>query len=229
MNIGGFQKVSLIDFDNNITAIVFTQGCNFRCPFCYNQSLVLPDKFSKLIDEDYVIDYLKNRNKLLTAVTITGGEPALQRDLFSFIDKVKSLGYIVKVDTNGSDIEAVKKLVKIVDYIAMDVKSSSCKHARASMSTTSFDTIKESIRVIDNSNIACEFRTTCVPTLVEGKDIEQIASLLPKRSKYFLQRFENNNILDNTLTVAPYDYETTLFLKGIASKYVDTYIRGFNV
>ncbi len=229
MNIGGFQKVSLIDFDNNITAIVFTQGCNFRCPFCYNASLVLPDKFTELISEEYVLDYLKKRRGVLTAVSITGGEPTLQPDLFNFINVVKSMGYIVKVDTNGSNPSVVNKLVDTVDYIAMDVKTSGCKFSVASGSITSFDTIKESINIISSSNIPCEFRTTCVPTLVEGKDIEQIASLLPKRSKYFLQKFENKSTLDDSLNVTPYDYDTMAFFMGIARKYVDTYIRGFNV
>ncbi|OQX50761.1 MAG: anaerobic ribonucleoside-triphosphate reductase activating protein [Candidatus Cloacimonas sp. 4484_209] len=125
MKIGGFQKVSLIDYPGKICAIVFTRGCNFRCPYCHNPELVLPENYSPLIPEEEIFSFLEKRRGKLDAVEITGGEPTLQEDLTEFIRKIKEMGFLVKLDTNGSFPSVLEKVIYsgLVDYIAMDVKA----------------------------------------------------------------------------------------------------------
>ncbi|HRR41920.1 MAG TPA: anaerobic ribonucleoside-triphosphate reductase activating protein, partial [Syntrophales bacterium] len=125
MNIGALQKFSLIEYPGKICAIVFTQGCNFRCPYCHNRELVDPEAYGPTITESDVFSFLEKRKKKLDAVTVTGGEPTLQPDIFSFLEKLKTMGYLTKVDSNGSHPEVLKKLIdsRLVDYIALDVKA----------------------------------------------------------------------------------------------------------
>jgi pyruvate formate lyase activating enzyme len=125
MKIGGLQKFSLLDYPGKISAVVFTQGCNFRCPYCHNPELVDPERFQECIPEDEIFAFLETRRGKLEAVTVTGGEPTIQNGLSSFVRRIKDMGFMVKLDTNGSRPEVLEELIrhKLIDYIAMDIKA----------------------------------------------------------------------------------------------------------
>ena len=191
MRIGGLQKFSLIDYPGKICAIVFTQGCNFKCGYCHNPELVDPKRFSKPISEKEIFSFLKKRQGKLEAVVITGGEPILQPDLIKFIKKVKGLGFLVKLDTNGTDSRVLKRLIdkKLIDYIAMDVKAPLEKYGEVVNAKVNLDKIKESIDLIINSNIDYEFRTTIVKSQLSVDDIIEIGKLIKDAKLCVLQKF----------------------------------------
>ena len=181
--------MTLIDYPGKIACTVFTIGCNFFCPFCHNPELVDPEKIKKqpIISEKEFFEFLTGRKGMLEGVCITGGEPTLHKDLPGFIKKIKELGFSVKLDTNGSNPEMLKKLIgeKLIDYIAMDIKNSNLKSQ-----------ISKSVEIIKNSRIDYEFRTTVVPVLHTKEDIIQIAKEISPAKKYFLQQFRPGKNLD---------------------------------
>lgn len=191
MIIGGFQKFSLIDYPNNICAIIFTRGCNFRCPYCYNPELVDPKRFRQPISNSIIFSFLEKRKGKIDAVEITGGEPTLQKDLVEFIEKIKNMGYLVKLDTNGSNPNIVEKIISrnYVDYIAMDVKAPLQKYQEITGINIDTKEIENSINLIINSGIDYEFRTTLVKSLLSKEDIIDIAKILKGAKRYILQRF----------------------------------------
>ncbi len=199
MILGGLQRTTLIDFPGRVACTVFISGCNFRCPFCYSSELVLPKKIIKhpILAEKVFFDFLKKRKGLLDGVVICGGEPTLNKDLPMFCRKIQKLGFLVKLDTNGSNPEMLKKLFKekLVDYIAMDVKQNqkskvkNQNYDRAAGVRVDLDKIKKSIEVIKNSGVNYEFRTTVVPGIHTKKDILEIAKWLSGAKKYYLQNF----------------------------------------
>jgi len=200
MIIGGFQKFSLIDYPDKICAIVFTQGCNFRCPYCHNPELVDPKKFGIELKEDEVLSFLDRRKGKLDAVTITGGEPLLQSGLSPFLSAIKRLGYLVKLDTNGSFPSRLKKIIELksVDYIAMDIKASLDKYNKAIKTKIDTKKILDSIRLIMNSGLDYEFRTTVVKALFEKDDYYKIGQLIKNARLYVLQKFVPSKTLDDT-------------------------------
>ena len=191
MKIGGFQKFSLIDYPGKIAAVMFTQGCNFRCPYCHNPELVLPELFEKEMPFEEIIDFLKFRKEKLEGVVITGGEPTLQRDLTAVIRRIKELGYSVKVDTNGTNPEVLKDLIeaKLLDYVAMDIKAPFEKYNELSGVEVNLEKIKQSIRLIMISGIDYEFRTTVVKYLLTEKDVELLKSDFSNAKRYVLKDF----------------------------------------
>ncbi len=191
MRIGGLIKFSLIDYPQKVAATIFTQGCNYRCPYCHNADLVLPENFKELIPEDEILDFLNKRKDKLKAVVITGGEPTLHHDLPEFLRKIKELGYSVKLDTNGSNPEMLKILFeqKLVDYIAMDVKAPFEKYDLLTGISADVSVVKESIDLITKSGIEHEFRTTVIKSLLSYDDIQKMYALVPKTSLYKLQEF----------------------------------------
>lgn len=191
MLIGGFQKCSLIDYPGRVCAIIFTTGCNFRCPYCHNPELVYPGLYPKPIPEKEILSFLARREGRLDAVTITGGEPALQTDLADFIMKVKKHGFLVKLDSNGSKPEVLENLInsKTVDYIAMDVKAPLQKYKTVTGSDIDPEKIRESIELIMNSNTDYEFRTTVTRNELDGADILKIGKLLEGAKLLVLQKF----------------------------------------
>lgn len=199
MIIGGFQRFSLIDYPDKICAIVFTQGCNFRCPYCHNPELVDPKKFGIELKEDEILSFLDRRKGKLDAVTITGGEPLLQLDLSTFLSEVKRLGYLVKLDTNGSFPSRLKKIIqsKCVDYIAMDIKTSLDKYHQVIKRKIDTRKILDSIRLIMDSGLDYEFRTTIVKALFEKDDFYKIGKLIKKARLYVLQKFVLSKTLDD--------------------------------
>lgn len=193
MNISGFQKLTLLDFPGHTACTLFTLGCNMRCPFCHNTPLVTGTAVERYTEEE-IFSFLKKRQGLLDGVAITGGEPLLQKDIVSFIEKVRELGYEVKLDTNGSYPERLSEIIckGLVSYIAMDIKNSGEKYPLTSGSDISYETIKESIRLIKDSGIPHEFRTTVVKEHHTAADIISIAKMLGKTEKYFLQQFKDS-------------------------------------
>ena len=210
MRFGGFQELSLIDYPGKVAATVFTIGCSFRCPFCYNPGLV--DGTIKEIPENHILSLLEKRRKILDAVVICGGEPPLHADLPEFCAKLKKLGFSVKLDTNGSNPVMLRKLVdeKLVDCIAMDIKTSFAKYGEASGIKADAENIKKSISIVKSLS-DYEFRTTCVPGLVEESDLLEIAEYLKKNKAnkaFFIQQFRNKNLLSKALEkAAPYSEE----------------------
>lgn len=214
MIIGGLQKFSLLDYPEHLSAIIFTQGCNFRCQFCYNPMLVrfagkinhnIPSPKSEdqrghtYIKEDDLFSFLKKRLGKLDAVVITGGEPTIHADLPKFIKKIKSLGYKIKLDTNGAQPEILKKLVEeqLIDYLAMDIKASEKKYKLVTGEQPDLAKIKKSIKIIKESGLPYEFRTTIVPGLHEKNDIKEIGKLIKGGAKWFLQQFKSDMDLIN--------------------------------
>ncbi len=197
MNIQGYQKLSLLDYPEKTACTVFTGGCNLRCPFCHNASLVRTP-FEVPSKETEVLEYLSRRRGLLDGVCVTGGEPLLQPDLAEFTAKLKSMGYLVKLDTNGTLPERLRALLATgtVDYVAMDVKNSLAGYHAAVGCETDTQKIVESIGLIQSSGITHEFRTTAVKGIHTPSDMESIARLIGPRSPYFIQGFvDSGNLL----------------------------------
>jgi pyruvate formate lyase activating enzyme len=196
MNVQGFQKLTLLDFPGHTACTVFTGGCNLRCPFCHNASLVKkPTENPNAADE--VLGYLLKRKGLIDGVCITGGEPLLQPDLKEFILKIKEMGFKVKLDTNGALPKRLKEILPLVDYVAMDVKSSLNTYPLLTGSEIDPLTFKESIDTIRNGNVLYEFRTTAVKGLHTKEDFIEIARMLEGEERYFIQKFtDSGNLIE---------------------------------
>ena len=192
MRIGGLQKCSLIDYPGKVACVIFTQGCNFRCPYCHNRELVLPKYFGDTIPQDDVINFLERRQHYLEGVVITGGEPTYQADLLDLLKQIKQMGYSLKLDTNGSCPDVLQEIIAcgLVDYIAMDVKTSFEKYSKATGVRLSVERIKESIALIRGANVKYEFRTTVVRPFCEFEDIHKIVVELGGKQAYKLQPFK---------------------------------------
>jgi len=190
MKIGGFQKTSLLDYPDRISAIVWTSGCNLRCPFCYNRKLALGT--AELFPKDEILSFLSERKELLEGVVISGGEPLLQDDLVDFVKRVKDLRLLVKVDTNGAFPERLDELLEqqLVDYVAMDVKAPKKRYHELSGITVDLSKIEASINLIKSKARAYEFKTTFVPGFLTKEDIVEIAEWLKSAEVFYLQQFK---------------------------------------
>ncbi len=220
MKIGGFLEQSLIDYPGKISAIVFTRGCNLRCPFCHNPDLISSSGEDVISEHDF-FDFLKKRKGLLDAVTITGGEPTLQHDLPDFIKKVKQKGFAVKLDTNGTNPQILGDIISegLASYIAMDIKNSLEKYHLAGKVDTG--AIQKSIGIIMQSGVPYEFRTTVLPRLHSEKDMEEIGKLINGADKYFIQNFRPENTLDaNFKKERGFTPEELNSLQAVMKKYV---------
>jgi len=197
MKIGGFQKVSLLDYPGEIAAVVFCQGCNFRCPYCHNPELVNPELFAGCLSEESILSFLGNRIGKLDAVTVTGGEPTIQKALPLFLKRLKALGYLVKIDTNGSMPGMLAQLIeeKWVDYIAMDIKGPLEKYGEITGVPAATGDIAESIRLILSSGLDHEFRTTVVESLLTEDDLLAVGGLIPEARLYAIQPFVSSKVL----------------------------------
>lgn len=227
MKIGGLQRFSLIDYPEKICAIVFTQGCNFRCPYCHNPELSDPDRYESLIPEEEVFSFLEQRRGKLDAVSITGGEPTEQSDLTEFISRVKTMDYLVKIDTNGSHPDIMKSLIEkhLIDYIAMDVKAPPDKYRKITRSKIDPTLIKESIALILKSKVPHEFRTTVVKSQLDENDITTIAKLIKGGDCYVLQKFVPSKVMDpRFLKKTTYSDEEFEIMKKKIVKYVRSVI-----
>ena len=196
--IGGIQKTSLLDFPDKISAIVFTQGCNFNCGYCHNPDLLNSKK--DIYSTDVFFEFLEKRRGKLDGVVITGGEATLQPDLIPFIKEIKSRGFLVKLDTNGYRPEVLKEALDIVDYVAMDIKAPLEEYSKITNTQIDVKKIEESIKLLQKSNVAYEFRTTVMKSQLSYDDFRKIGELIKGTENYFLQKFEaKTTINDETL------------------------------
>jgi pyruvate formate lyase activating enzyme len=203
MIIAGLQKTTLIDYPGKLACIVFLAGCNFRCPWCYSSELVLPLKIIKQprFSEKEIFDFLEQRKGLLEGVVICGGEPTINKELPQFLEKIKALGYSVKLDTNGSNPKVIKELAgaKLIDYVAMDIKASPENPAYKNLMIDgiTLDDIKESVEFLKSGKLDFEFRTTVVNTIHKKEEFLKIAEWIGgKNIKYYLQNFRAEKTID---------------------------------
>ena len=229
MKIGGLQKTSLLDYPNAISAIIWTVGCNFCCPFCYNRDLVLGKV--ETIPEEEILNFLKKRKGLLEGLVISGGEPLMQEDIVQFAEKVKKLGYLIKIDTNGMYPDKLRELIdkKLVDYVAMDVKAPMNKYDKLTDVKTDIKKIEKSIEIIQNSAPDYEFKTTFTPGLLTKEDIISIAKWLEGSKRFYLQQFKKDAplISSELQNVAPLSKEELIdTLKDIKPYFESCNVRG---
>ncbi|MBD3248635.1 anaerobic ribonucleoside-triphosphate reductase activating protein [Candidatus Woesearchaeota archaeon] len=228
MMIKGLQKSSLIDYPPYVSVVVFTSGCNFRCGFCHNPGLVNGE--GEDISEEEVFELLDKRKKWIDAVVITGGEPCLQKDLVEFISKVRERGFKVKLDTNGSFPDVLEDIIKrrLVDYIAMDIKSSPENYSKSAGVDIDIEKIKKSIDMIRKSGVEYEFRTTVIPGLTGLKEVVSISKMIKGADKYVIQNFRNSeDMIDNRFKeVDPFSKEELLDMeKAVKDKFEKIEIR----
>ncbi|HON73376.1 MAG TPA: anaerobic ribonucleoside-triphosphate reductase activating protein, partial [bacterium] len=197
MLIGGLHKLSLIDYPGKLSAVIFTRGCNFRCPYCHNPELI-ESNGGDIIEEDKILSFLDERKGKLDGVVVTGGEPTLQSEIVEFLERIKRLGFFVKLDTNGSYPERIKELIdrKLLDYIAMDIKAPLYKYSRTTLTSIDTERIVESIHLIMNSGIDYEFRTTVVRSLLSRDDFPKIGEMIKSAKLFVLQEFRPTKTLD---------------------------------
>ncbi len=221
MEICGLQKTTLIDYPGKVAAIVFLGGCNFRCSFCYSSELVLPDKLKNQprLSEREFFDFLESKRGLLDGVVICGGEPTLSEGLPQFMQRIKNLGFALKLDTNGTNPDLLQGLLTagLVDYVAMDIKAPKGKYSLVCGRNVNLGDIEKSITLIKSQAKDFEFRTTVVPGLHTAQDISDIACWIgDSRTKYYLQNFWPAKTLDPELQKThPFDDR---FLKEICIK-----------
>ncbi|MCF8045520.1 MAG: anaerobic ribonucleoside-triphosphate reductase activating protein, partial [Desulfarculaceae bacterium] len=194
-------KNSFIDYPGRVACVVFTSGCNFRCPFCHNPDLVQtpPRNRGGGITEEEILSFLEKRRGMLEAVVISGGEPCLQPGLVRFCEKAKAMGYAVKVDTNGSFPDVVEDLLAkgLADYVAMDIKSAPEWYAAAAGKEVSLSDVKNSIRLLTEKAPAYEFRTTCVKPFISQEIMHEIGAMIREADRYILQQCSRNvTVLD---------------------------------
>lgn len=228
MKIEALQKLTLLDFPGKMAATIFTYGCNLRCPFCHNAGLVTEESESTLTAEE-VLSFLSKRQGMLEGVCVTGGEPLLQPDIEDFLRKIKDMGYLIKLDTNGTFPKKLKDLVRknLVDYVAMDVKNCRDKYALTSGKTMmNLSDIDESIRFLLSGEVESEFRTTVVKNFHSLEDLISLTDWISGCDRYFLQQFvDSGNLIDSSLE----GYEEQEFLniyKQVKRKLPVTKIRG---
>lgn len=192
----GLQKLTLLDYPGKVACTLFTRGCNFRCPFCHNASLVVRAEEQKSYENSEILAFLKKRQGILDGVAITGGEPTLAKGLYEFISEVKAMGYSVKLDTNGTRPDLLKRLVddSLVDYVAMDIKNSPEKYAYTCGLPENYDLskIEESKNLLMEGNVDFEFRTTVARPFHTEEDIVRIGEWIKGSEKYFLQQFKDS-------------------------------------
>lgn len=198
MNIQGLQKLTLLDYPEKVACTIFTAGCNFRCPFCHNASLVTHIDLEKNIPVEQILYFLKKRWRVLDGVCITGGEPLLQPDLEDFIRRIKEIGYSVKLDTNGSNSRLLRHLAeeKLVDYVAMDIKNAPDKYGLTiGIDDYNMEEIFRSVEFLMSGAVSYEFRTTVVREFHKREDFSSIGRWLKGAERYYLQCFQDSGDL----------------------------------
>jgi len=219
MIIAGLQKLTLIDYPGKLAATVFLVGCNFRCPWCYSSELVIPEKIEKQpkISEREFFKFLRSKKGLLEGVVICGGEPTTNNDLPKFIKRIKKMGYLVKLDTNGSNPEMLRRLIdkNMIDYVAMDVKYPRERYPKRKE-------IEKSIEILKQGKINCECRTTVVPSVLDKKDILKIVQWISGVPKYYLQNFRPEKTIDPKFEkIKPYPQKYLLEIQRATSPFFE--------
>lgn len=224
MRIGGIERLTLIDFPGKVAATLFTQGCPFRCHFCHNPSLVDPERFIPPFDEESFFTFLKSRVGKLDGVVISGGEPTLQSDLRSFIERIKAMGFLVKLDTSGINPDVLESLMtmRLLDYVAMDVKGPLCRYGDIVGRKIDTSRIERSIDLLMKESVPYEFRTTLLPRLHSEKDFIAILERIKGAKRYALQAFRNRITLNSEYqTESSYSEDELLNWKRVAEGYVE--------
>lgn len=202
MRIGGFQKLTLIDYPGKIATTVFTIGCSFKCPFCHNPELVIKSEFLPWegVEEEFFA-HLEKRKGKLDGVCITGGEPTIQPDIIEFIKKIKGRGYLVKLDTNGTQPDVLKKLydLKFLDFVATDIKNAPDRYDDTVGLKANIENVKKSVAMIMNSGVPYEFRTTVVPGIHTEKDFYAVADWIDGADAYYLQEYRSGKTIDKNM------------------------------
>jgi len=200
MIIAGLQKTTLIDYPDKVSAIVFLSGCNFRCPWCYSAELVLPEKIKNqpIIPEEEFFDFLKRRQGLLDGIVLCGGEPTIHEELPEFIKKIKDLGFLVKLDTNGSNPKMLKGLIdaKQIDYVAMDIKLPIERYSEVFFGDIKKETIEKSVEILKENKVPFEFRTTVAPVMDKDDLIKMAKWIAGPEVTYYLQEFRAEKTID---------------------------------
>ena len=222
------MKFTLLDFPGKLACTVFTQGCNLRCPFCHNTSLVLPEKLTESISEDDFFSFLDTRCGILEGVAVSGGEPLLHPDIGEFLSRIREFGYTTKLDTNGAFPDRLKQLVSdgLVDYVAMDIKSSPKGYAIAS-GADALDKIRQSVDFLLSNKVEYEFRTTAVKPIHSTEDFTAIGEWIAGASKYYIQCFvDSGDILGGGGYSAPSDEELLSYLEAVRQYVPNAELRG---
>lgn len=228
LGVKGFIPVSMLDWDGNLAATLFTAGCNFRCPYCHNPELTNNKSTLQDIDFALIEQHLENKRNWLDGVVVTGGEPLVNPQVEQLLIRLKDLGYQVKLDTNGALPGALEKLFEkhLVDYVAMDVKTSLAKYAKVTKSDSGQDILK-SIQLLIGSGIPHEFRTTVVPGFVTADDVLEIANIIKEGEAFFLQQFSSQQVLEPQVrNLAKYDDGLLLDLAKRCAAVIPTKVRG---
>ncbi|MCI8402793.1 MAG: anaerobic ribonucleoside-triphosphate reductase activating protein [Lachnospiraceae bacterium] len=230
MNIQGLQKLTLLDYPGQVACTVFTGGCNFRCPFCHNGQLAISPRLSPAITEEDLVAFLRKRSSILDGVCITGGEPLLQPDLEEVLKKIRDLGFLIKLDTNGSFPDRLSHLIRagLVDYVAMDIKNSPKRYRETAGLPQEYDLqpVRESAACLMSGVIACEFRTTVVREYHRPQDIEDIGHWIRGAKRYFLQPFRDSENVINKGLHAPDAEEMAALLDRLLPLIPTAKIRG---
>ena len=209
VHIAGLQKLTLLDFPEKVACTVFTAGCNFRCPFCHNASLVVDVPEEEFMSEEEFFKFLSKRQGILDGVAITGGEPLLQTGIDRFLEKIKEMGFLTKLDHNGSRPDVLKDLIdrKLVDYVAVDIKNSREKYPMTAGCSAAFvSRVEETVELLKQGRVPYEFRTTVVREFHEEDDFRRIGEWISGAERYFLQAFsDKGELIDGSLHGVPKD------------------------
>jgi pyruvate formate lyase activating enzyme len=236
MKILGFQKQSLIEYPGRISAVLFLAGCNLRCQFCYVPHLVLPEEIEKQkeISQKEIFSFLKERKNFLEAVAITGGEPTINEELPDFIKKIKKLGYLVELETNGTNPKMLKYLIdnNLVDYVAMDIKHrlddfEKYKEIVGGVLTKKmFENIKKSVKILISGKVNYEFRTTIMKEFHKRKDILEICKEIQGAKIYYLQNYQKNKTISGK-TFTPFSEKEIFQIIKEGQKFVNIKFRSY--
>jgi pyruvate formate lyase activating enzyme len=219
MKFCGIQKTSLVDFPNRVASVLFTPGCNLRCPFCHNWRIVVDPK-PPFLNEEAALKILEERKTFVDAVVVTGGEPTIHKDLPRFLKKLKKKTFQVKLDTNGFNPQMLEECLPFVDYVALDVKTSLEKYVQlGARDTTEF---LRTIEMLKTGKVDCEFRTTVVPSFFDSEDVSKIGELVKGVSNFSFQQFVSGDTLDKAFSaVKPYPPEKIAGFAEDMKKYAE--------
>lgn len=222
MKFSGLRKTSLIDFPNRIASVLFTPGCNLRCPFCHNWRIVLEPK-PPFLHEEAALRILESRKKYVNAVVVTGGEPTMHKEVPKFLRKLKEKGFAVKLDTNGFYPKVLEECLPYVDYVALDVKTSLDKYERLGAKDTS--PLLQTIEILKTGKVEYEFRATVVPSFVDAEDITRIGEMVKGAKTFAFQQFISEDTLDKGFkTLKPYQSEKIKNFAETMKGYADTVV-----
>lgn len=229
MLLGGLQKLTLLDFPEHVACTVFTLGCNFRCPFCHNAPLVRTEGTPQYAVEEFFL-FLEKRKGLLDGVAVTGGEPLLQADIESFLERIKQMGYAVKLDTNGAFPEKLQRILEngLCDYVAMDIKNAPAKYDVTAGCKGAFENAKKSAALLMEGKIPFEFRTTAVHQLHTTDDFRDIGRWIAGTPRYYIQQFQDSgNLLENGFS-APSEEAMHEYLHSVREFVPSAELRGIS-